>query len=276
VFADTVAAKSHTRQEEGHGWLGIRFQPEPRGEASEIVIHARMWDSENVRQQEALGILGVSLDMLERALEQMRGERPDGVSAPALTGEPVVMMEMTLRNLLTLGERVEHADFLSRMETLQALGKTVMISNYSRFHNVTTYLRRYTGERIGMALGIPTLVQLFEETHYRDLPGGILEAFGRLLAGPVSLYVYPWKNELTGETVTAGTFRLPPRLHNFYAHLAENGYIKPIERYDAANLSILPRDIYAMLQAGDPGWESLVPPEAARVIKARRLFGYRG
>ncbi len=61
VFADTVATKSHTRQEDGHGWLGIRFQTEPRGPASEIIIHARMWDLDNVRQQEALGILGVSL-----------------------------------------------------------------------------------------------------------------------------------------------------------------------------------------------------------------------
>ena len=61
VFADTVATKSHMRQEDGHGWLGIRFQTEPRGPASEIIIHARMWDLDNVRQQEALGQLGVNL-----------------------------------------------------------------------------------------------------------------------------------------------------------------------------------------------------------------------
>ena len=61
VFADTVTARSYSRQEEGDGWLGIRFQTERRGPASEIVIHARMWDLENARQQEALGILGVNL-----------------------------------------------------------------------------------------------------------------------------------------------------------------------------------------------------------------------
>src|ERR1041384_4279039 len=31
VFADTVATHSYTRQEEGHGWLGVRFQSRPRG-----------------------------------------------------------------------------------------------------------------------------------------------------------------------------------------------------------------------------------------------------
>ena len=62
VFADTVAARSYTRQaEDSHGWLGIRFQDEPRAKASEIVIHVRLNDRENLQQQEALGIVGVNL-----------------------------------------------------------------------------------------------------------------------------------------------------------------------------------------------------------------------
>ena len=61
VFADTVTAKSYSRQEEGHGWLGVRFQIAPHTAPSEIIIHARMWDPDNVRQQEALGVLGVNL-----------------------------------------------------------------------------------------------------------------------------------------------------------------------------------------------------------------------
>src|SRR3977135_174976 len=28
VFADTIATRSYSRQEDGHGWLGIRFQTE--------------------------------------------------------------------------------------------------------------------------------------------------------------------------------------------------------------------------------------------------------
>src|SRR5215216_2153449 len=57
VFANTVA----THRDEGHGWMGIRFQTEPRSKASEILIHVRMLDKENVRQQEALGIIGINL-----------------------------------------------------------------------------------------------------------------------------------------------------------------------------------------------------------------------
>src|SRR5215471_19323396 len=57
AFANTVT----TRKEEGHGWMGIKFQAEPGADSSEIYIHVRMLDKENVRQQEALGVIGVNL-----------------------------------------------------------------------------------------------------------------------------------------------------------------------------------------------------------------------
>ena len=61
VFADTVAAQSYTRREDWHGWMGVRFQHEPRAEPSQIILHVRMWDKENLQQQEAIGVLGVNL-----------------------------------------------------------------------------------------------------------------------------------------------------------------------------------------------------------------------
>ncbi len=61
AFADTVAARSFRGGNECHGWMGIRFQAEPRDQDSQIVIHLRMRDSEALRQQEALGIVGVNL-----------------------------------------------------------------------------------------------------------------------------------------------------------------------------------------------------------------------
>ena len=61
VFADTVAARSFKQHNESHGWLGVRFQTEPRGEPSQIIIHVRMLDEANADQQEALGVIGVNL-----------------------------------------------------------------------------------------------------------------------------------------------------------------------------------------------------------------------
>lgn len=61
VFADTVAAKSFSRKEDAHGWLGVRFQTEPKGPISQVIIHVRLLDPENLQEQEALGIIGVNL-----------------------------------------------------------------------------------------------------------------------------------------------------------------------------------------------------------------------
>jgi hypothetical protein len=61
VFADTVSTRNYQGTNEAHGWLGIRFQSEPMGEPSEIVLHVRMRDEDAILQQQALGIVGVNL-----------------------------------------------------------------------------------------------------------------------------------------------------------------------------------------------------------------------
>src|SRR5215467_3530924 len=61
VFADTVAARSYTRKDEAHGWMGIQFQTGAKAPPSQIIIHTRLLDRENFQEQEALGIIGVNL-----------------------------------------------------------------------------------------------------------------------------------------------------------------------------------------------------------------------
>jgi hypothetical protein len=61
AFADTVRAQAHQGNSECHGWLGVRFQTHPRAQPSQITIHVRMLDRENLAQQEALGVVGINL-----------------------------------------------------------------------------------------------------------------------------------------------------------------------------------------------------------------------
>lgn len=61
VFSDTVAAKSFKGSSESHGWMGVRFEATPNSPASDIILHVRMLDKENILQQQALGIIGVNL-----------------------------------------------------------------------------------------------------------------------------------------------------------------------------------------------------------------------
>lgn len=61
VFSNTVAALNFQRTNEAHGWLGMRFQDAPCSEVSDVVIHVRMLDPQNLLQQDALGIMGLNL-----------------------------------------------------------------------------------------------------------------------------------------------------------------------------------------------------------------------
>jgi hypothetical protein len=61
VFADTAATRSYTRRVDGESWLGIRFQHHPGSDTSQVLLHARLLDTEATGQRGALGLLGVNL-----------------------------------------------------------------------------------------------------------------------------------------------------------------------------------------------------------------------
>jgi hypothetical protein len=61
AFSDTFAALNYHKTNEGHGWMGVRFQTEPNGEFNDVVIHVKLLDNDNILQQQAAGILGVNL-----------------------------------------------------------------------------------------------------------------------------------------------------------------------------------------------------------------------
>ncbi len=61
AFSDTISALNYNKTNEGHGWMGVRFQTEPNGAPNEVVLHVKLIDNNNNRQQHATGVLGVNL-----------------------------------------------------------------------------------------------------------------------------------------------------------------------------------------------------------------------
>jgi hypothetical protein len=61
AFADTVATRPYGRPGQGNGWLGVRFQTAPGAEPSQIIIHVITHDTDRLREQDALGLIGVNL-----------------------------------------------------------------------------------------------------------------------------------------------------------------------------------------------------------------------
>ena len=60
-LANTVETLNFERTNQGHGWLGLRFQLRPESEPNDCVIHLKLHDNDPLQQQYALGIVGVNL-----------------------------------------------------------------------------------------------------------------------------------------------------------------------------------------------------------------------
>lgn len=364
AYADTVTTKhiSKPGEEGGHGWLGIKFQTQPRKEPSSIIIHVRMLDWETPRQQEAVGILGVNLihaafyqhleparligslldgltsqrvevDMIKfsgpaftgvdnrlmalQLVEQWLTEAAmftaDGetvipsellykkpvllergsfrpltnpmldmlecahkkfIAEPALQGEePVVMFEMTLRQL-QVGDAIDHRDFLDRVDTLGALGKPVLISNFLRYHRLVSYLSRQTQRPVALPLGLVRLRDVMDEKFYTDMPGGLMESLGQLFKNGAKLYVYPSLDKKTGKLTTLENLEVAPNLRHLYAHLVENKFVENITHYNPEVLRIYSGEVLAKIHAGDESLARLIPAQIFEVIKAKQLFGW--
>jgi hypothetical protein len=186
----------------------------------------------------------------------------------------IVLMEMTLENLLSEGQ-LNHGDFLARVDILAALGRTVLISKFGEYYRLAAYLSRYTNRKVGIVMGVPSLMEIFDEKYYLNLEGGILEALGRMFKGGLKLFVYPMIDEATGEIVTATQLKVAENLRSLFQYLIDNQYIEEITHYHAEYLRIFPPDALAKLQSGDDSWERMVPPEVVKIIKDREFFGYR-
>lgn len=365
AFSDTMSALNYHKTNEGHGWMGIRFQLRPNGPFNDVVIHVKLLDNDGVLQQNAVGVLGVNLiyacfyyhthpnvfllslmDNLSRdamQIDMIRFEGPDfqqidnrlmslhlvkyGFSDAALFGpdgknmqpsevlykkhivvvrgrfrpvinvhmdmlstgvrqfmqEPdvdkdnvVVVTELTLQ---ALQERdadptaeIDEKDFLDRVDILCALGQTVLISDFHEYYKLVAYLSKITKLKMGVVLGYPNLEYIFEEKHYQDLPGGILESFATLFSRKVKLFIYPTLRN--GIIYNCLRFNPPHLLVDLYRYLIANNKIEDIRNFKESNLQIDTDKVLHMIKHGEEGWEEHVPPEVAGMIKQRCLFGF--
>ena len=211
----------------------------------------------------------VNLDMLRcarSAFSQAEARPPEDI---------VEVMEISMRNLLTQDGDVDSRDFLARADVLAAAGKTVMLSDFSEYYRLATYLRGASPGPIAMVLGAGSLRHVFDEKYYAALDGGIIEAMGQLFGRGLRFFVYPMLEPGTSQLVTLDNLAVPSALNHLYAYLRERGSLVGLVDHDPAVLPIFSRDVVQHIAAADRTWESMVPPEIAEIIKRRCLFGYQ-
>tara|TARA_B110000902_G_scaffold20536_1_gene23137 strand:- start:2358 stop:3797 length:1440 start_codon:yes stop_codon:yes gene_type:complete len=209
----------------------------------------------------------VNMDMYERSYDMFLKENK------VQKEKTQVIFEITLSNLRTSGGEIDEQDFMDRARLLCSLGQTVLISNFQEYYKLVEYFNLYTKKRMGLAMGINNLIDVFDEKYYRHLSGGVLEAFGKLFYKDMKVYLYPMLNE-NNTLTTSDNLKVHPRMKELYKYFKYNGKMVDIIDYDPEILNIFSRKVFKMISTGEPGWEEMLPEGVSELIKDQKLFGY--
>ncbi len=210
----------------------------------------------------------VNIDMLKNGMDMFLKD------AICTQEDTEILIEITISNLRADGD-IDERDFLDRVDVLGRLGYTVIISNYSEYYRLIDYFASYTNGNIGVAMGVNNLLMVFDEKYYKNLSGGILEAFGKFFRNGMRVYLYPYKDPETHELLDSSTLKVEENLKELYKYFKHNDRIVDIKNYNPEFLEIYSRDILKKISCNIKGWENQVPDGVAEMIKERGMFGYK-
>lgn len=209
----------------------------------------------------------VNVNMFENGLKMFEEDTKD------TDVETKILFEITISNLRASGD-IDERDFLDRVDVLTNLGYTIMLSNFSEYYRMVDYFSQYTNCKIGVAMGVNNLLDVFDETFYEHLSGGILEAFGKFFKKDMRVYLYPYKDPDTGELLTSDTLKVNQNLKELFKYFKLNQRIVDINNFKEEYLGIHSRDILRKISKNEKDWEDCLPKGVADIIKERGLFGY--
>ncbi len=201
-------------------------------------------------------------EMIARAVTQFRTDLDSEQS------EPLELMELCLQSARG-DETYPDTDYLARIDVLNFLGKTVLVSNTPEFHRLAYHLRRNTHEPIGIVLSVILLRELFDSKYYSNLEGGLLESFGRLFKRDIRLYVYPVRLERSGPVVSLHNIDLSDEQRDLLTYLINTRSIVELETPAPRDLFV---DVNSLLAAGDENWQKYVNPQIVKFIGEKSYF----
>ncbi|MDC8102952.1 TonB-dependent receptor [Chryseobacterium sp. PTM-20240506] len=210
----------------------------------------------------------VNIDMLQNGIDLFMKD------AACTEEQTEILIEITISNLRADGD-IDERDFMDRVDILGKLGYTVIVSNFSEYYRLIDYFASYTSGNIGVAMGVNNLLMVFDEKYYKNLSGGILEAFGKFFRNGMRVYLYPYKDPETHELLDSSTLKVEENLKELYKYFKLNNRIVDIENYNPEFLEIYSREILRKIACNIKGWETQVPEGVAEMIKERGMFGYK-
>lgn len=237
----------------------------PQGEVLQIADH--LYKKPVLIQRGSFNpVTKVHWDLHESGIAQIKKEFPEDAD------RLIVLMEITVHNLNS-DSGIDRNNFLERMDAIAQLDQPVLITNFFLFYQVRQFVQQFTKLPIRMVLGASLLDKLFQRKHYENLKGGVLEGFGRLVKGQTKLYVYPQIQD--GKVLTSKTYKPEGDLGLLYDYLDARKKFVDIVGCDVEHTETPSEDILSMIQKGNSEWENFVPEEVVKVIKEKKLFGYK-
>lgn len=170
---------------------------------------------------------------------------------------------------------IDEQDFLDRVRAIASTGNYTLVSNFFLFYRVKRFLRQYTKKPIAMTIGASLLDRLFDEAHYSDLEGGILEGLGKLLDANTPLLIHPTRLE-EGHTLSANTWKAPGHLQHLWSFFQDQGWAVDLStKSSELETYVSSQNLLHMIRSKDKQWEKLVPATVAQLIKTEGLFGHK-
>lgn len=188
--------------------------------------------------------------------------------------DAVVLTELSMSHLLAFGD-LDKSDFLGRVDTLNAMGYDVLISDFAKFYELKKHLIQYTKQKISIVLGIKNMDEIFTPAKYSDLNGGIVEGLGILFSKESNVWVYP-KLLKDGVIRKVDEMIFDDGVKYLFQHFLSTGRIRPVAKNNPEILDIFTKDIREGIQQGDGDWKNKIPEAVYKVIKEEKLFGFIG
>lgn len=189
-------------------------------------------------------------------------------------GNTLSFSEISLNNLLTEGE-IDEREFLERVNMLNDIGQSVMISDVQEYYKLVELFSQFKINKLRLVMGVPSLIRIFDKSYYTNLKGGILEAMGILFPSNIKLYIYPTYDENHEKLITSLDTKPKDATRHLYEYLQESKCILDLKSNMSDQLRLKSHEVLKMIENGDKKWEKFVPIVVAKTIKEKKLFGYK-
>ena len=186
----------------------------------------------------------------------------------------IAFCEISL-NYLMQGEQLDEKDFLHRVDLLNLMGQSVMISRFKRYFELVNYFRQFKLIKLRMVVGLPTFEKIFDSTYYTDLRGGLLEALGAMFQDNVKVYLYPGIDAITGEVIHPKDNYFKEKNNLLWQYLNATGNILLLTSVSTNNLHITSEHITHLIENGDDSLKNYLPEKVYNHIREFGLFGYK-